>query len=124
MALFGDPKGNNAVDRFFNATFFNYAHTAQGRPAGSGVRMTIAVTRKDALRSCDPRFVFHPNAECTVHAPIPRDALHILSVRAPQGEAASAQRRMFEALEEALLHGYTLGGETVVEVPDGPRNVA
>lgn len=124
MALFGDPKGNNAVDRFFNATFFHYAHTAQGRPAGDGARMTIAVTRGDVLRSCDPQFVFHPNAECTVRAAVPRDALHALFVHAPDGDATSVQRRMFEVLEKALLHGYALGGETVVEVSDDSRNVA
>lgn len=118
MALFGDPKGNNAIDRFFNATFFNYAHTAQGRPAVDGTHMTITMTRVDVLRLCDPQFVFHPNAECTVCATVPRDAFHLLSIRAPQGDATSTQRRMFETLEEVLFHGYALGGETVVDVSE------
>ncbi|PIP65321.1 hypothetical protein COU77_02845 [Candidatus Peregrinibacteria bacterium CG10_big_fil_rev_8_21_14_0_10_49_16] len=114
MAFFGDPSGTNDVDRFFNATFYNYAHVQGTTDADS--TMVIALTTADDVRRVEQDFSFITNAELAVHKRVSPEMMQLIVVRCPQDRKDKTlwmNQTMFHALSDAMSGQYAPGTVTV-----------
>lgn len=122
VQLFGDPTGTNPIDRFFNSTFFNYAHVSYGRDRSSGPAMMIALTRAQDVRKEEASFTFQPDAELAVHEALPPEDFSLFRVECSGDENGGGrwvQQKMFDALCQGVRGEFSLGTLVTYE-PNSP----
>lgn len=122
MQLFGDPKGKNPIDRFFNSTFFNYAHVSYDREQSSGPAMVVAVARAREVRGHEASFSMQPDAELAVHEALPPGDISLIHVECAKDQEDGArwvQQKMFEALLKEV-RGDFHPGNLITYKPENP----
>lgn len=122
IQLFGDPTGTNPTDRFFNSTFFNYAHVSYDREQSSGPTMVVAVTRAREVRRHEASFSMQPDAELAVHEALPPGDTSLIRVACAANQEDGmrwVQQKMFEALLKEV-RGDFHPGNLITYKPENP----